>query len=76
MKERVWIGIDIGSISLKMALYYKDYLIDDSISKLIRSQLFFKSSGIQVSNLNEGQLAKIQSLGYGPRVQVERLVKR
>ncbi len=56
MKGRVWIGVDIGSISLKMALYFKGRFSSDSISKLIDSQLFFKSGEVLASTFGKGSL--------------------
>ncbi len=56
MTERIWIGIDIGSISIKMALYFKGRFFNDAISKLIDSRLFFKPEGILASKFDEGIL--------------------
>ncbi len=56
MKEKVWIGIDIGSISLKMALYFRGHFIDKTISKLVSDHLFFQPRGIQTPKLEEGSL--------------------
>ncbi|MBN2030152.1 hypothetical protein JW824_07890 [bacterium] len=56
MKDRIWIGIDIGSISLKMALYFRGRFFNNSISKLIDSQLFFMPGGILESTFDQGSL--------------------
>ena len=55
MKKEI-IGIDIGSISIKMALYFSGRLIDNAISKLVSDQLFFIPRGIQTPKLEGGSL--------------------